>query len=62
MGDKPERYLVRPLQQAMPVLLFDKAAVEQWLTGSNADALTLQRPAPDEAIEVLPIDTEATLR
>jgi hypothetical protein len=32
-------------------------AVKQWLTASNADALALQRPAPDEAIEVLPKST-----
>ena len=40
----------------MPVLLLDKAAVEQWLMGSSDEALALQRPAPDDAVELLPID------
>jgi putative SOS response-associated peptidase YedK len=43
--------VVAPIhQKAMPVLLLDKAAVEQWLTGSDAEALELQRPAPEDAV------------
>jgi putative SOS response-associated peptidase YedK len=36
--------------KAMPVLLRNKAATDQWLNGSDADALELQKPAPDDAI------------
>jgi putative SOS response-associated peptidase YedK len=50
--------VVAPIHpKAMPVLLLDKAAVEQWLTGSSEEALALQRPAADDALELLPIDS-----
>lgn len=39
--------------KAMPVLLLDEAAAEQWLTGSDAEALLLQRPAPVDALVLL---------
>jgi len=46
--------VVAPIHpKAMPVLLLDQAAVEQWLTGSEAEALALQQPANDDAIELL---------
>jgi putative SOS response-associated peptidase YedK len=38
------------------LLLLDEAAVEQWLTGRNEETLTLQKPAPDDAIELVPPD------
>ena len=41
--------------KAMPVLLFDSGAIEQWLTGTNEDALLLQKPAPNDALELLPL-------
>lgn len=45
--------VVAPIHpKAMPVLLLDPAAVEQWLTGSDADALALQKPTPDDAIKL----------
>jgi putative SOS response-associated peptidase YedK len=40
----------------MPVLLRDKEAIEQWLTGSDADALALQKPAPDDAVKMVAAD------
>jgi putative SOS response-associated peptidase YedK len=52
--------VVAPIHpKAMPVLLLDEAAVEQWLTGSSEEALALQKPAPDDAIELLPVETKA---
>lgn len=43
--------VVRPVhEKAMPVLLLDQAAIEQWLTGDDAEALALQRPTDDAAI------------
>lgn len=38
---------------AMPVLLLDETARKTWLTGSLEDALTLQRPAPNDALRVV---------
>jgi putative SOS response-associated peptidase YedK len=40
----------------MPVLLLYPEAVEQWLTGSNEEALALQRPAADDALELLSVE------
>jgi putative SOS response-associated peptidase YedK len=39
--------------KAMPVLLLDREARETWLEGAVEDALTLQRPAPDETLQVV---------
>jgi hypothetical protein len=38
----------------MPVMLMTLADVDRWLEGTAADALELQRPAPDEAIVMDP--------
>ena len=43
--------VVAPIHsKAMPVLLRDKAAADQWLNGSDAEALQLQKAAPNDAI------------
>ena len=45
--------VVEPLQdKAMPVLIRTKEEAEQWLEAPPEAALQLQKPAPDEAIEV----------
>ena|ERR1019366_2313548 len=40
-------------EKVMPVLLLDREARETWLTGSIDEALTLQRPAPDNAVRIV---------
>ena len=40
-------------EKAMPVILTSEDARETWLTGSTADALALQRPAPDDALRIV---------
>ena len=51
--------VVAPIHsKAMPVLL-DNAAIECWLTASNDDALALQKPAPDDALILLPAEKKA---
>jgi putative SOS response-associated peptidase YedK len=39
--------------KAMPVLLLDEAARETWLTASMDAALRIQRPAPDDALQIV---------
>jgi putative SOS response-associated peptidase YedK len=52
--------VVAPIHpKAMPVLLRDSAAMERWLTASNDDALELQKPAPDDALILQPIEKKA---
>jgi hypothetical protein len=48
--------VVEPVhEQAMPVLLMTAAEVDRWLNGSSVeDALAMQRPAADDALEVGP--------
>lgn len=47
--------VVKPIHpKAMPVLLRTAEEIETWLAGSNDDALALQKPAPDDAIVLLP--------
>ncbi|WP_411891928.1 SOS response-associated peptidase [Yoonia sp. SDW83-1] len=43
--------VVAPIHpKAMPVILTDPDQVQQWLTAPVADALTLQRPLPDDQL------------
>lgn len=52
--------VVRPIhEKAMPVMLTSQADVDRWLEGTTEEALELQRPAPDEAVEVVPEETKA---
>jgi putative SOS response-associated peptidase YedK len=45
---------VKPVhEKAMPVMLLSADDVKRWFYGSAADALALQKPAPDAAIVVL---------
>jgi putative SOS response-associated peptidase YedK len=45
--------VVRPFHdKAMPVLLTNPEQVRQWLEGTPQEALALQKPAPDDEIEV----------
>lgn len=46
--------VVKLFNKAMPVLLRSLTDVEQWLEGTVEDALELQKPAPDDAIVVVP--------
>jgi putative SOS response-associated peptidase YedK len=46
--------IVAPIHpKAMPVTLTDPAAFELWLTAEPAVALTLQTPAPDDALRIV---------
>jgi putative SOS response-associated peptidase YedK len=38
----------------VPVQLLTDTDVETWLTAPTDEALTLQKPAPDDAVVVLP--------
>lgn len=50
--------IVKPIHpKAMPVVLAAQDA-QTWLTAAPADALQLQRPAPDDAIILLPRDAD----
>jgi putative SOS response-associated peptidase YedK len=46
--------VVAPIHpKAMPVVLTDPAAFELWLTAETPAALTLQAPAPDDALRIV---------
>lgn len=52
--------VVEPLHdKAMPVLIRTKDEAEQWLEAPPEEALQLQKPAPDEAIVLLPAEKKA---
>ena len=38
----------------MPVMLLTTEDVKRWLYGTVADALELQKPAPEELLEIVP--------
>ena len=39
--------------KAMPVILTTHAEIDQWLTATTAEALTLQRPLPDGTLKIV---------
>jgi putative SOS response-associated peptidase YedK len=46
--------IVAPVhRKAMPVILTTPAEVDQWLQADATDALTLQRPLPDDALRIV---------
>jgi putative SOS response-associated peptidase YedK len=50
----PPNAVVAPIHpKAMPVVLASAEAFELWLKGDLAEALTLQRPAPDDALRIV---------
>ena len=53
--------VVRPIHdEAMPVMLMTPQDVDRWLdSGSVEDAVAMQRPAPDDAIVMLPPEKKA---
>ena len=53
--------IVGPIhEKAMPVMLMTPDDVEQWLRGSSVeDALEMQKPAPDNAIVMRPLEKKA---
>jgi putative SOS response-associated peptidase YedK len=52
--------IVKPVHsKAMPVLLLSDADVETWLTALTDEALKLQKPAPYDAVMVLPEEKKA---
>ena len=53
--------VVHPVhEKAMPVMLMTAEAVEQWLSGSSLDdAQAMQKPAPDEAVVMRPLEKKA---
>ena len=63
--------IVAPIHpKAMPVILRRQTDIEVWLTAPDADALTLQKPLPDNALRIVargekadprPISDEAAL-
>ncbi|HUE44938.1 MAG TPA: SOS response-associated peptidase [Aestuariivirgaceae bacterium] len=47
--------IVRPVHaKAMPVVLADEPAWDQWLTGSTEEALELQQPCPAQSLMIKP--------
>jgi putative SOS response-associated peptidase YedK len=46
--------------KAMPVLLMTEADIKTWLTSPTDETLELQKPAPDDAVVVLPEEKKAT--
>ncbi|MBN9488257.1 MAG: SOS response-associated peptidase family protein [Alphaproteobacteria bacterium] len=52
--------IVKPVHgKAMPVVLMSPEDVETWLTAATNEALNLQRPAPDDALVILPDEVKA---
>ena len=53
--------IVRPIHgDAMPVMLMTPEDVDRWLnSGSVEEALAMQKPAPDDAIVILPSEKKA---
>jgi putative SOS response-associated peptidase YedK len=52
--------IVEPFHdEAMPVILTTPAEVEQWLRGTAAEALALQKPAVNDVIELVSEEKEA---
>jgi hypothetical protein len=52
--------IVKPVHaKAMPVLLVTDTDVETWLAAPTDEALKLQKPAPDDAVVVLPEEMKA---
>jgi hypothetical protein len=49
----------RVSDEAMPVILTTPAEVEQWLKGTPAEALALQKPAANDVIELVSEEKEA---
>ena len=46
--------VVKPIHpKAMPVILTTEAEIERWMTAPAAEALELQRPLPDDALEIV---------
>jgi len=46
--------IVAPIHpKAMPVILTTPAEFDQWLEADTAEALPLQRPLPDEALQIV---------
>jgi putative SOS response-associated peptidase YedK len=46
--------LVRPIHaKAMPVILTSHEECERWLTSPTQDALELQRPLPNEVLQIV---------
>ena len=55
--------IVEPIHdEAMPVILTTPAEVEQWLRGTAAEALALQKPAANDVIELVSEEKEAAQR
>jgi putative SOS response-associated peptidase YedK len=52
--------VVEPIQnKAMPVLLAKSAEIECWLGGTRAEALALQKPMPNDVVELMPEEKAA---
>jgi putative SOS response-associated peptidase YedK len=52
--------VVKPVHaKAMPVLLLTDADIETWPTAPTDEALEFQKPAPDDAVVVLPEEKKA---
>ena len=46
--------IVAPIHaKAMPVILTTQEEVDLWMTAPAKDALTLQRPLPDDALRIV---------
>jgi len=50
--------LLKPVhEKAMPVVLTTPAEVDQWLHAPMEEALTLQKPAAEDGLELVPAET-----
>lgn len=49
----PNTLIARYHPKAVPVILTNPSEVETWLTAPIQDALALQRPLPDDALQIV---------
>ncbi|MBN9486010.1 MAG: hypothetical protein J0H44_02245 [Alphaproteobacteria bacterium] len=53
--------IAKPIhEKVMPVMLITPEEVDRWLAGKSvADAMEMQKPAPDDAIKIVDIEKAA---
>jgi len=57
MEGEPNAVVAPIHEKAMPVMLMTPEDIDRWLVGRNvADALEMQKPAPDDAIKIVNVE------